>query len=82
MSKPPSSIRTLVGRYDPSVFDARRRLTRVRLAVRDGGAWDVVLSDDGVELGPADGTPDAVLTADVGTWRMIATDVRGGMGAY
>ena len=82
MSKAPSSIRTLVDRYDPAVFDARRRRTRVRLAVRDGDAWDVVLSDDGVELGPADGSPDAVLTADVGTWRMIATNIRAGMGAY
>ncbi len=82
MTMAPDAIRTLVGRYDPTVFDAPRRRTRVRLAVRDGDAWDVVLSEDGAEMAPADATPDALLTADAGTWGKLASDTRAGMDAY
>ena len=75
----PSSIETLVGRFDPSVFDPRRRRTRVRLAEGDERAWDVVVVDGVATIAAADERPDAVLTADADTWRQIAVDLRGGM---
>jgi pimeloyl-ACP methyl ester carboxylesterase len=78
----PDSIRTLVGRYDPAVFDARGRRTRIRLATSDEDAWDTVLTDGVATLAPAGARPDAVLTAEAGTWRQIAADVRSGMDAF
>jgi pimeloyl-ACP methyl ester carboxylesterase len=81
MPAAPSFIQTLVGRFDPSVFDARRRRTWIRLAVSDENAWDVVVADGAATIASADASPDAVLTADVDTWRQIAADLRGGMGA-
>jgi hypothetical protein len=58
------SIQMLAGRYDPAVFDAPGGRTRVRLAVSDDDAWDVVVADGEAAMAPADGRPDAVLTAD------------------
>jgi len=78
----PDSIRTLVGRYDPDVFDARQRRTRIRLAVSDDDAWDAVLANGSATIASAGAGPDAVLTADAGTWRQLATDPRSGMDAY
>ena len=82
MSTVPDSIRTLVGRYDPAVFDARKRRTRIRLATSEDGAWDVVVTDGAASLAPSDGRPDAVLTAEADTWRQITADVRSGMDAF
>jgi pimeloyl-ACP methyl ester carboxylesterase len=78
----PSFVEALVGRFDRSVFDTGARRTRVRLAVKGEPAWDVVLADGVARIEFADGRPDAVLTADAESWREIAADVRGGMGAY
>jgi len=77
----PDSIRTLVGRYDPAVFDARTPRTRIRLAVGDE-AWDVVVSDGAATIAPPFARPDAVLTADARTWRQVAADLGSGMSAY
>ena len=82
VSAAPSFIRTLVGRFDPSVFDARRPRTRIRLAVGGRGAWDAVVTDGAITVTAADGQADAVLTADADTWQQIAADLRGGMDAY
>ena len=81
-SAPPSFIRTLVGRFDPSVFDARRPRIRIRLAVSGDGAWDAVVADGAISIAVPDGQADAVLTADTDTWQRIAADLRGGMDAY
>jgi pimeloyl-ACP methyl ester carboxylesterase len=81
-SAAPAPLRTLAERYDAAVFDPQR-LARVRLAVRDGEAWDALLGDGRMELAAADGAePDAILTADAETWEAIAADVRGGMTAF
>jgi putative sterol carrier protein len=77
----PSFIETLVGRFDPSVFDARQRRIRIRLAVSDENAWDVVVADGAATIAAAEARPDAVLTADADTWRQIAAHLRGGMSA-
>jgi pimeloyl-ACP methyl ester carboxylesterase len=83
MPAPPSFIQDLVGRFDHSVFDdARRPRTRIRLTVSDGGAWDVVVTGWDAAIAETTGRPDAVLTADAGTWRQMAADMRVGMGAY
>ena len=79
---PPSFIDTLVGRFDPSVFDARRPRTQIRLAVSGDGAWDAVVTAGVISIAAPDGDADAVLTADAHTWEQIAADLRGGMNAY
>jgi pimeloyl-ACP methyl ester carboxylesterase len=78
----PNFIQTLVGRFDASIFDARRRQTRIRLAVSDEHAWDALVTDGAALIAAVDGRPDAVLTADADTWREIGVDLRGGMDAY
>ena len=78
----PNFIDTLAGRFDPSVFDARRPRTRIRLVVAGDGAWDAVVTNGAVSIAAPDGAADAVLTADAGTWQKIAADLRGGMDAY
>jgi pimeloyl-ACP methyl ester carboxylesterase len=83
---PPNSLRELVGRYDADVADLGgpgQARARIRLAVRDGDAWDVVVGRRRATLEPADGArPDASLAADEQTWAQIADDVRGGMIAF
>jgi pimeloyl-ACP methyl ester carboxylesterase len=75
-------LRTLAGRYDPTVADPGPRPVRIRLAVADGAAFDAVV-DGRARLEPATAdAPDAELTADAATWEAIARDVRGGMDAY
>ncbi len=77
------SIQTLVARYEPDVFDARRRQTRVRMLADGEEVCDVVLGDDGaVAVTDVRGTPDAVLAADAATWGQIASDLGAGMAAY
>jgi pimeloyl-ACP methyl ester carboxylesterase len=78
-------LRTLVGRYDPSVFDIPSGSARIRLVVREEGAWDAIVDDSGaLTLEPAQEgkRADAVLKADAVVWRMIARDVKGGMNAF
>ena len=75
----PRSLRTLIDRYDPSVFDARQRRTRIRLVVRDGDSWDVVIADATATIEPSGARPDALLSANAATWRRIAGDTRSGM---
>lgn len=81
MTIPPRALQTLVDRYDPAVADARPR-TRIRLALRDGEAWDVVVGGQALQLGAAGGRPDAVLSADRETWEEIAGDLPRGMEAF
>ncbi len=44
----PTSLRTLFGRYDPSVLDVPRGGARIRLVVSGVGQWDVIASADAV----------------------------------
>ena len=82
MTTPPTSLQTLVERYDGSVFEPERGSTRVRLEVRGREAWDALIEDGTAELVPAKGTADALLRADAGTWANVAKDIRGGLEAY
>jgi pimeloyl-ACP methyl ester carboxylesterase len=82
IAAPPEPLQVLAGRYDRTVFEPHRGAARVRLALRGGGAWDVLLDGAQASLEPVRGEPDAILTADAATWAAIASDVRGGMDAY
>ncbi len=76
-----TAIERLVERFDPSVFDVGRPLVRIR--VENGeDAHDVVLEGGTARLERTRGTPDAVLSADAGTWSEIAENLRGGMEAF
>jgi pimeloyl-ACP methyl ester carboxylesterase len=81
---PSECIASLVERFDPDVIHVPRGRARVRLAVRDGGAWDAVIVGRRLRLKSADeGTePDCVLSADAATWKRIGADLRGGMDAF
>lgn len=78
----PGFVETLAERYDPSVFDPRRRVTRVRLSVAGGGDWDVVIRGETASVERAGGAPDAVLTAEERVWRRLTSDLQGGLAAY
>jgi pimeloyl-ACP methyl ester carboxylesterase len=84
VAAPPESLQTLTARFDMTAFDAPSGRARIRLTVAHEGAWDAVIAGGRAELAPAsDNTvPDAILTADRGTWRRIVADVRTGMDAY
>src|SRR4051794_9030520 len=83
MPAAPEALRTLVGRFDPNVFEDGRPRYRIRLAVTGGGAWDAVIGDGAARLEAADEErADAMLTADAQTWGRIASDLRGGMDAF
>jgi pimeloyl-ACP methyl ester carboxylesterase len=76
------SFATLVGRFDPDVFDVGGRRARVRLEGA-GEPVDAVLEDGDARLERADGdAPDAVLTADAETWAAIADDASAGLQAF
>jgi pimeloyl-ACP methyl ester carboxylesterase len=76
------ALRTLVERYDPSVFEPERHPSRVRLAIGEGDSCDAVLDAGKARLEPAEGEADATLSADPSTWKSLAEDVRAGMAAY
>jgi pimeloyl-ACP methyl ester carboxylesterase len=78
----PRALATLAERFNPGDIDVPGGAARIRLSVTDGQDWDAVLSGSRIELGPADGEPDAVLSADGRSWEQIAADVRGGMRAF
>lgn len=78
----PAPLQTLADRYDPAIFAPERGRGRVRLAIRDGQAWDVELTAGRARIAPAKGHPDAVITADGATWTKIATDGRTGLDAF
>jgi pimeloyl-ACP methyl ester carboxylesterase len=82
MNGVPDYIRTLVDRFDPSVFDARKRRLRLRLVVRGEGEWDALIEGDAAKISSSTGPADALLSADATTWRDLTRDVRGGMDAF
>src|SRR5271155_1944497 len=77
-SLPPSSLRALTARYEPATFEPRTRTARIRLAVRDGEGWDVLIEDGAARLVPARGEAEATLSADAHTWTATAKATRGG----
>jgi pimeloyl-ACP methyl ester carboxylesterase len=85
MDGPPAILQGLVDRFDSAVLPVGRQNARIRLAISGDGSWDVILRDGGRAARltrAADGTPDAVLTADAATWERIARELPAGMDAY
>jgi pimeloyl-ACP methyl ester carboxylesterase len=78
---PPPALRALAERFDADLMDIPGGRARIRLEVGDA-SWEARISPEGLELARARGGADAVLGADAGTWRRIASDVRGGMDAF
>ncbi len=78
----PAALDALLERYDPDVIDLPRGRARIRLEVRERGEWDALVDPEGVELQARGGEPDSLISADAATWRAIARDLRGGMGAF
>jgi len=76
------SLSTLVERYDPSAFDAFRRVTRVRLSVSGEDSFDAMIVDGSATIKPARGRPDAELIAALPVWRRIAADASTALDAY
>ena len=79
----PASLRTLVDRFDPEVFDLPGERAVIRLSISGGESWDVIVEHDRATLSTREqGDADAVLTADSATWESIARDVASGMDAF
>ncbi len=78
------ALQALAARYDPAAIDVPGGRARIRLGVRDGSDRDALISGDDLRLEPADGgkRADALLSADIATWRSIAEDLTGGMAAF
>jgi pimeloyl-ACP methyl ester carboxylesterase len=80
----PAGIATLVARWDPDVIDLPEGRALIRLEVAGGQPWDARVRNLEPELVVADEheQPDAVIAADAETWRRIAEDPRGALGAF
>jgi pimeloyl-ACP methyl ester carboxylesterase len=80
---PPAGITALAGRWDPDVIDVPDGRALIRLEVAGAHRWDARVRDLQLEIAPADEErePDAVIAADPETWRRVAEDPRGAMGA-
>jgi pimeloyl-ACP methyl ester carboxylesterase len=79
----PASLRELVERFEHDDFDLPGERAVIRLATEGEPAWDVTVDRLGARLAPQrSGDPDALLTADSGTWEAIADDVASGMDAF
>jgi pimeloyl-ACP methyl ester carboxylesterase len=80
----PAGIAALVTRWDPDVIDLPGGSALIRLEVAGERPWDARVRARELELVTAgeDAEPDAVIAADADTWRRIAEDPRGAMGAF
>ena len=77
----PLALDALIDRYDPGVIDLFKETTRIRLA-GPAGEWDAVLIDGRARLEPAEGLPDAEISASDDAWRRLALDLGGGLAAF
>src|SRR3954452_600622 len=84
MSAPPDAVGALLDRFDRDAFDMPAGRARVRLCVPGHGGWDLEVHRDRQRVKRVrDGVePDTELTADLGTWERVASDLKGGMQAY
>jgi pimeloyl-ACP methyl ester carboxylesterase len=84
VTPPPEALRTLTARFDARAFHSPTGRARIRLEVTDVGSWDALVTDGRARLAgsPQRIEPDALLSADGPTWNRMASDVRGGLGAF
>jgi pimeloyl-ACP methyl ester carboxylesterase len=81
-ANPPHWLRTLVSRYDPSLFAVPGREVCVRLVLPEQGAWEVALADGTASIRPVAGRAQAIITADAETWRRVTAEPGAAIGAY
>jgi pimeloyl-ACP methyl ester carboxylesterase len=78
-----SAAEILLDRLNATDLDLREGDARLRVAVADGDAVDVLLEPGGARLEDANGDrPDAVLSADAATWQKVVRDLPSGMSAF
>src|SRR3712207_6510731 len=84
MKPVPDSLQSLIDRFDRDRFDMPGGRARVRLGVKDVGAWDLEAQPHRhrIREAKAGNEPDAELSADARTWNKVAGDLQGGMAAY
>jgi pimeloyl-ACP methyl ester carboxylesterase len=83
MTAMPVWLRTLVGRYDPGVWQEPGRRLRVRMTAPGQGVWEVVLADSAATIiAPSRHPADALIAADTATWTRIAAEPGGTLDAY
>jgi pimeloyl-ACP methyl ester carboxylesterase len=79
----PDALTSLAGRFEPDLIDVPGGTARIRLEVREAGAWDAVVSGERITIARSGKErAESLLSADPETWNRIATDVRGGMDAF
>jgi pimeloyl-ACP methyl ester carboxylesterase len=76
------AVGELLSRFDPGDIDVPGGRARIRVVAGETGTADALIEGGIARLVPAEGEPDAVLTADPDVWKEIARDVRAGMAAY
>jgi pimeloyl-ACP methyl ester carboxylesterase len=72
----------LLARLAPDELDLPDGRARIRLAVRDADAVDVLLDAHGGRVVEPDGRPDVLLSADAATWDEVVRDLPAGLGAF
>ena len=78
----PDFLDELVGRFDPSGFDAPDGSARVRVRW-NGDARDVSIRGESVQIrAPRDGRADTLIEADERVWRQLAEDAGAGLQAF
>ena len=82
MTPAPESLRALVDRFDPEVFDSPGDRARVRLIVEGEGEWDAVIHGAAVAVRDPRGEPDATIRAAPDAWTRVASDLVGGMAEH
>lgn len=76
-------LERLVSRFDPAVFDLGRPRARLRIEGASDEPREVLIENGRATVTAVErARPDAVLSADVETWKEIAEDLRGGMDAF
>ncbi len=79
---PPEFLDALVGRFDPSGFDAPDGSARVRVRW-NGDARDISIRGESVRIRPPrDGRADTLIEADEHVWRQLAEDAGAGLQAF
>lgn len=80
----PPFFASLLARFNLAAFDPPARGARIRLAVTEGGAWDVFIrhGEVGIRTAQSSRNPDVVITADRATWTTMADDVGAGLAAF
>lgn len=76
------AAQALLDRLAPGDLDLPEGAARIRIAVQDADEVDVLLEPQGGTVAEPSGRPDALLSADVATWRRVLRDLPTAMAAF